>query len=278
MTQERKNSRDRSALAELGLRPLSARSVLLSLLLGTNPPRLPVGRLVRAAGLFAINDGAARTALSRLAAAGDVAAEDGWYRLNSRFDARQARQAWSLTDPRQPWDGGWWMVVVTAERRAAAERAQLRQAMAERRYGELREGLWARPANLAGPDVGAGPLAPTVAGQTSRWSARPDGDPAVLCAALWPLDAWAARSRALLAAYRRQGHGADLAEQITVSAATLHHLLSDPLLPDEVAPRHWPAAELRHEFARYYRDQQAELRAYLTAPGAATPPGGGGGG
>ena len=42
---------------QLGLRPLTARSVLLSALLGTTPPRLPVGRLVRAAELFGITIG-----------------------------------------------------------------------------------------------------------------------------------------------------------------------------------------------------------------------------
>ena len=42
--------------------PLTTRSVLASTLLGTRPPRLPVGRLVRAGALFGIAEGTVRTA------------------------------------------------------------------------------------------------------------------------------------------------------------------------------------------------------------------------
>jgi DNA-binding transcriptional regulator PaaX len=47
---------------------LPARSVLLSILLGSHPPRLPVRSLVHTAGLFGIAEGTARVALSRLSA------------------------------------------------------------------------------------------------------------------------------------------------------------------------------------------------------------------
>ena len=48
------------------LRPLDARSVVLSTLLGTDPPRMPVARLVRAGEIFGLRPGTVRTALTRM--------------------------------------------------------------------------------------------------------------------------------------------------------------------------------------------------------------------
>src|SRR5690606_15109112 len=53
-----------SSTWELG--PLSPRSIVLSVLLGSHPPSMPVGRLLEFTSLFGIADGAVRTALSRL--------------------------------------------------------------------------------------------------------------------------------------------------------------------------------------------------------------------
>jgi phenylacetic acid degradation operon negative regulatory protein len=256
--QDRK-AEDRSPAAEqLGLRPLTARSVLLSALLGTTPPRLPVGRLVRAAELFGITEGAARTALSRMAAAGDVQADDGRYRLSPRLMDRRRRQDESRADPRLAWDGSWSFVVVTADRRTANERAELRATMARLRYAELREGVWLRPANL--PEGREG----VIEEHCQRWTARPDDDVGGLAEELWPLVEWAERARTLGAAL---DDGATLAERFMVSAAALHHLLSDPLLPDELLPADWPGGALRRDFDRFYATYQAELQRYLASTG-----------
>ena len=84
--------------------PLTARSVLLSVLLGSDPPRLPVLLLVRTTGLFGIAEGTTRTALSRMAAAGEVQALGGAYELSApRLLARQARQSASRTGATLPW-------------------------------------------------------------------------------------------------------------------------------------------------------------------------------
>jgi phenylacetic acid degradation operon negative regulatory protein len=64
-------------------RPFTARSVILSVLLGTEPPRLPVGLLVGTTELFGITDNTTRTALSRMSSAGEVRADDGWYEIAS---------------------------------------------------------------------------------------------------------------------------------------------------------------------------------------------------
>src|SRR4051812_17516156 len=72
---------DRNALAALGLRPLSARSLVASCLRGTHPPELPTSALVRLCTRFGIAEGTARVALSRMVAAGELASTGGGYRL-----------------------------------------------------------------------------------------------------------------------------------------------------------------------------------------------------
>lgn len=260
MRQDRKNPLPVSDLgARLGLRPLTARSVLLSVLLGTVPPRLPVARLVRAANLFGISDGAARTALSRLAATDELVAEDGWYGLSPRHGRRQARQEHSRHDPRLAWDGTWWIEVVVAERRTAPERADLRVAMATRRFAEQREGVWVRPANLA---PAASPAAEEDLARTwcRRWRGTAEGAGVGLPAELWPLVAWAERAEALRRAFVVQ---TSLAEGFVVAAAALHHFLADPLLPDELLPADWPGEALRVDYDRFWSAYRRQLRDFL---------------
>ncbi|HEY9556263.1 MAG TPA: hypothetical protein VIR58_05985, partial [Acidimicrobiales bacterium] len=73
--------------------PLTARSVLASVLLGTEPPWLPTSLLVRTTALFGMTEGSTRTALSRLVAADEAVAERNGYRLTGRLVARQERQS-----------------------------------------------------------------------------------------------------------------------------------------------------------------------------------------
>src|SRR5690606_14302717 len=74
-------------------RRMTARSVLLSVLLGSDPPRLPVNLLVSTTELFGIAEGTARTALSRMTSTGELRAADGRYEIVSeRLLHRQARQ------------------------------------------------------------------------------------------------------------------------------------------------------------------------------------------
>ena len=74
-------------------RPLTARSLVASTLLGTQPPVLPGRVLVRLAELFGIAEGTTRVALSRMVAAGELEVDDGRYRLvGPALLARQATQ------------------------------------------------------------------------------------------------------------------------------------------------------------------------------------------
>src|SRR5262245_2614998 len=135
------------------VRPFNARSLVLSVLLGLPRPRLSTGELVRLAAIFGVAPGAARTALSRMAAAGDVAAVDGGYELQGRLLERKAAQDIARHAPPSAWNGSWWVVVVTAASRGLAERREFRTAMVNSRMGELRPDTWLRPANVPAPLV-----------------------------------------------------------------------------------------------------------------------------
>ena len=86
-------------------RPLSTRSVIASLLLGMQPPVLSARRLVQWCALFGINEGTARTALSRMLERGELASSDGVYELAGRVRRRQPAQDWSLAPKLREWDG-----------------------------------------------------------------------------------------------------------------------------------------------------------------------------
>lgn len=231
-------------------RKLTARSVVLSVLLGTDPPRLPAQLLVRTTELFGISEGTTRTALSRMAGTGELHAEDGSYRLaDDRLVARQARQATSRASRTRAWRGNrWHLAVVGAEGpRHREDRTGTRSELASARLAELREGVWLRPDNI---DV------PAIAG-VRVFTAVPAGDPSELAASLWPLDEWAAHARQLqrrmtiLLGALTTGDAAALRDGFVLSADVLRHFQHDPLLPVELQPPEWPGAALRADYDRY---------------------------
>jgi phenylacetic acid degradation operon negative regulatory protein len=241
---------------------LTARSVVASTLLGTEPPRLPGRSLVRVAELFGITEGTARTALSRMVASGELATADGSYELTGpRLLERQARQSASRRATRHRWHGGWLMAIVVAERREATERSELRAALESARLAELREGVWLRPDNvgLTWP--------PVVRDQCTIVHAR-DVDPG-LVARLWDLPGWEADAHQLrndmapLVAPLEAGETRALGDGFVVSAAVLRHFQADPLLPEELLPASWPGAALRTDYDRFDEAYRAVLRDYL---------------
>ncbi len=229
---------------EVELRPLSARSVVLSLLLGLHPPELPVKDLVRGVEPFGIAGSTLRAALSRMVAAGDLRRADTVYRLSDRLLERQRRQDDAVHPETVPWGGDWEMVVVTATGRGPAERAELRNELTRLRLAELREGVWLRPANLLR-------RLPDDLGQVvERCTARPDRSARELAASLWPLDTWAGTGHALLDHVARARHPSD---RFTAFTAVVRHLLADPVLPPGLLPTDWPGERLRAAYADYRR-------------------------
>ncbi len=221
--------------------PLTARSVLASALLGTEPPELPVARLVAVAALFGISENRARVALTRMVQHGEASVVDGRYRLIGPLAARGRRQRESRQAPSRAWRGDWTMVVFDGGRRTATERASHRRELVRARLGELREGVWLRPDNLAVD------LAVDLAGRTHRMRARPD-TPDELAQRLWDLDGWAGRARDLLGRLATPPTAETLAAGFVLSAAVLRHLQADPLLPSALVPTAWPGGELREVY------------------------------
>jgi phenylacetic acid degradation operon negative regulatory protein len=184
-----------------------------------------------------------------MAAAGEVVADDGRYRLTGRLLDRQRRQDEGRHPRRRRWNGRWRLAVVTGARRSAADRAELRTVLTRLRLGEWREGVWLRPDNL---DLD--PLPPLAAEHCAWAVADLDGEPPPL----WDLDRWAADARGLLDELRELELDSTeaLAPGFVLSAAVLRHLAADPLLPVELLPDAWPGEELRaiyDEWDRAYR-------------------------
>lgn len=252
-------------------RPLTARSVIASTLLGVDPPRLPTLALVRSGELFGLSEGATRTALSRMAAAGDVVADGAGYRLAGSLLDRHARQQAARDAPTRPWDGTWELAVVPDGRRPAAERARLRAAARRLRLAEVREGCWARPDNL---DARRSPAERAVvdAQCLALRGARPDDDDAFVAA--FDPEGWASTARHLLADMARSQPSLDvrdagaLAETFHVDAAVVRHLVADPALPPELEPPDWPAEALRAAFARFDGGFKATWRAWYRTFGS----------
>ena len=235
---------------------LSARSVIASTLLGTEPPRLSASRLVRVGALFGLSDGTVRTALSRMASNGELTKEaGGWYALAGDLAGRQLRQSASRSGVTVEWSGRWRQAVVVGSARSAPERSGLRRAMQQLRLGELREGVWLRPDNLdpqplSGRPDGGGRAVPLVR-RPPRRRRRPGGSavgPRRLVGdrdGPAPADgrAWSAVSRTVTPRPWRPG--------FVLSASVLRHFNADPLLPRELSGRRWPGARLRSDYDRY---------------------------
>ncbi|MEC4018620.1 PaaX family transcriptional regulator C-terminal domain-containing protein [Streptomyces sp. H27-D2] len=233
----------------LQLRPLTSRSVVLSLLLGAHPPELPARNLVRVGEMFGISESALRVTLSRMVAAGDLHRADGRYTLAQRLLDRQHRQDEAVRPATRDWDGGWEMAVVAVAGRSAADRAGLRADLTSLRLAELREGVWLRPANLTRP------WPDQLHALVRRFDCQPPEGPAELARTLWDLDAWAADAEELLALC---GPATGPADKFTAAAALVRHLLRDPALPPALLPPDWPGERLRRVYAAY-RAELADL-------------------
>jgi phenylacetic acid degradation operon negative regulatory protein len=192
---------------------------------------LPVRVLVRTAALFGISEGAARVALSRLAADGEVETAGGQYRLSLRHLQRQAEQDAALRPPARAWDGGWELLTGISGAPVAARR----------RMAALGPGLWARPANLDLPE-------PELPAGSTWWRARPAAGDLPEPSRLWDLERWARQARQL-------GAGLEAARspapRLAAAAAVVRHVRSDPLLPPELLPPGWPGPELRDAYDSY---------------------------
>ena len=224
------------------VRPVSARSSLLSLLLGTEGATRPGTDLVAAMALLDVSESTTRVALSRMVAAGDLVRDGGDYSLSERLLERQRELEAVHAPGTRAWRGTWEMAVITATGRSAADRAALRAQLTQLRVAELREGVWTRPANLRRP------WPPELLAISTCFESRPIEDPAELAARLWDLDGWAARGQSLLAAVDVE---TDAARRFALMTGIVRHLQADPILPPELEPAGWPGVALRAAYDDY---------------------------
>lgn len=226
---------------------MTARSVVLSVLLGAHPAWASAGELVRLTSDFDIREPTLRVALTRMVGAGDLVRSADGYRLSDRLLARQRRQDAVLNPHTRPWGGIWTTLVITTVGTDARTRAALRNTLSDRRFGELREGVWLRPDNL--DDT----LPEEILDRVRVLHAR-DDDPAGLAARLWDLPAWSQTGHRLL---DEMAAARDVPGRFIAAAAVVRHLLTDPVLPEELLPDRWPGDPLRAA----YQNFAAELSA-----------------
>ncbi|WP_280217710.1 PaaX family transcriptional regulator C-terminal domain-containing protein [Nocardia neocaledoniensis] len=235
----------------LPLRRLTARSAILSVLLGAHPAQASAATIVHLATELGLQETTVRAALTRMVAAGDLDRDDATYRLTPRLLNRQKLQDLALDPILRPYDGDWRLAIVTTGAEAAADRTLLRESLLANKFGEIREGVWGRPDNL-------GTAAQIAAAHRLTYlTGRPD-DPAELATRLFHPADWADTATKLLAALDTAD---TMRDRLEVAAAVVRHILHDPILPPEFLPDPWPGADLRHA----YRAFRTEFTAFATS-------------
>ncbi len=220
---------------------MTARSVVLSVLLGAHPAWATASELIRLTEDFDIKEATLRVALTRMVSAGDLVRSEDGYRLSDRLLARQRRQDDAINPQLRSWDGTWTTLVITSVGIDARTRAALRTTLQQNRFGELREGVWLRPDNLK-------LTLPREVLSRVRVLHGYDDSPAELAAQLWDLPGWARTGRQLL---DDMSAATDIPGRFVAAAGMVRHLLTDPVLPDELVPDGWPGAALRESYAQF---------------------------
>jgi phenylacetic acid degradation operon negative regulatory protein len=232
---------------------MPARSVVLSVLLGAHPAWASAADLIRLTSDFGIKEATLRVALTRMVSAGDLVRSADGYRLSDRLLARQRRQDDAMRPQLRSWHGLWTTLIVTSVGTDARTRAALRNTLQHKRFGELREGVWMRPDNLGLE------LDDELRGRVRIMQARDDA-PVDLAGRLWDLPSWARTGRQLLT---DMSTAADVPARFVLAAAIVRHLLTDPVLPDELLPADWPGTRLRavyNDFATELLERRDDIR------------------
>ena len=232
---------------------MPARSVVLSVLLGAHPAWASAADLIRLTSDFGIKEATLRVALTRMVSAGDLVRSADGYRLSDRLLARQRRQDDAMRPQLRAWHGLWRTLIVTSVGTDARTRATLRTTLQHKRFGELREGVWMRPDNLGLE------LDDELRDRVRIMQARDDA-PAELAGRLWDLPSWAHNGQQLLV---DMSSAADVPARFVLAAAIVRHLLTDPVLPDELLPADWPGTPLRaayNDFATELLERRDDIR------------------
>ena len=229
--------------------PTSAAAFVVTLYGDVVAPRggeIWTGNIVELLAQVGFSESRARTALSRLVAAGRLeGAKSGrrsYYRLTPEAAAEFASAARLIYAPVPPPLRGWHLLLLPNGGREAHGAA-----LARLRFG------FATPQLALLPDRGA-PLPPLPG---AHFHATTADDLAESLAGAWPLAALAARMRRFIALFDGlEAPGSDPRAALVLRLALVHAYreiaLGDPLLPPELLPPDWPGEAARALFARLY--------------------------
>jgi phenylacetic acid degradation operon negative regulatory protein len=227
----------------------------------------PISASVGLLGSLGISAPAVRTAVSRIVREGWLEPVERGVRgyalcARGRERLREAHSRIYRTEP-LAWDGRWHLVVLerSGDRNA---RARCAQALGFLGYGQLAGDTWIAP--RASREVG-----PALAAAGVGWrgfTSTTDDDPAGIAARVWDLDGLAAAYRVFAAAPRTAVSGSP--EEAFVARTELVHawrlfLFTDPGLPAEALPEHWPGHLAAHRFDREAQDLLPGARAWVDA-------------
>lgn len=225
----------------VALSRMTARSVVLSVLLGAHPAWATAAELIRLTSDFDIKEATLRVALTRMVSAGDLIRSEDGYRLSERLMQRQRRQDAAINPQLRSWDGAWSTLVITSVGIDARTRAGLRTTLQQNRFAELREGVWLRPDNVT-------IALPEDVLSLVRLMHGYDDNPNELACQLWDLPGWARVGGELLDEVES---ATDVPGRFVAAAGIVRHLLTDPVLPEELLPDGWPGAALRHAYQQF---------------------------
>ncbi|MFV1989438.1 MAG: PaaX domain-containing protein, C- domain protein [Acidimicrobiales bacterium] len=258
----------RNTYVDLKVQPLSARSMILSVLLGTHPPRLPLLDLLALGDLFGFRAGTVRTALSRMTNNEELTLEDGWYALGERMQARQQTQDSGRATEQVPWSGEWILATVLADRRSSSARRAFRASMLTARMGELRPDTWLRPANIPPPSPARDLVITTGPTKLSK--------PLKLVSRLWPLAEYDQHTTSLLRSLEttipmlESGDHEAIPYTFRISAEVVRFLRVEPKLPHELHPGSSSVELLRRSYDEYEVVFARLLRDFLMSQRSAT--------
>jgi phenylacetic acid degradation operon negative regulatory protein len=226
----------------------------------------PISAVVGLLGTLDISAPAVRTAVSRVV-------REGWLEPVER-DVRgyaataQARERLAQAHARiyrtetLGWDGHWH--VVTVERLADRNaRARLAQSLGYLGYGQLAADTWVAPRES--------PELPAVLERAGvgchAFRSQHQGQARALVGQVWDLEGLAAAYQRFADAAREAGSPSDPRGAFAARSALVHawrlFLFSDPGLPDEVLPPHWPGREAAALFDRQAAELMPQARAWV---------------
>ena len=175
---------------------------------------------------------------------GDLTRTRDGFRLSVPLLERRQRVLHEVEQGVRPWKGEWEIVVVTGTGRDPGDRVSLRTRLSRLRLAELREGVWLRPANLTRTlDLGGEPV--------EVLEGRPAGDAGELLESLWNLPTWEAESQRLL---KLMNLAESTVDRFTVATAIVRHLLTDPVLPQQLRPDPWTVDDVHAAWVAYQEE------------------------